>query len=986
MFKRITCLMLVVLVLGLAHRGWGTTKIVIVTNNPSDEASYTPFLRNLLGTDITVEAEDDKYVDPLSAAAKADLNAADLIIVSRRTSSGKFVTDIPFWNGLAAPLVLHSSFLIGDDRWRWMPGGTQNVDVTRVGVVDGNDPVFDGVTITDDQVEISSTILAGVDVSNQGSVGNGKKIATPAGSDKVMIARWAAGIEYYPGSGHIAGGPRLFFGMRTDEFLPFINDNGKKMLGNAILSILGRLGPAPTASGPKPANTQMDVARDTVLSWTPGIVDARHDVYFGAVTQSVNDASRANPQGVLVGQNVSGNEYDPVGLLEFGRTYYWRVDEVNAVNLNISKGDVWSFTVEPYVYPLKNVVATASSEEVGMGPENTVSGSGLNVNDQHSTELKDMWLSAGVQPNWIQFAFDKVYKLHELWVWNSNQVIEKVVGWGARSVTIEYSVDGSTWTPLGDVPEFAKATGAATYAHNTTISFWGGSAKYVKLSINSSWAGVPQASLSEVRFFYVPVRAREPVPADAATGADPGVVLSWRAGREATVHELYFSPDRQAVADGIALVGKPSEASYAPPSLELGTTYYWKVVEVNEAASPSAWESDVWSFSTRPLSVIDDFEGYTNNSPNRVFQTWIDGMGFSADEFFPNGNAGNGTGALVGYDPTGGNIMETTIVHGGKQAMPVEYNNVNQPYYSEVERTWPTPQDWTANGADTLVLYVRGNPVRFAQTSSDTITMSAAGTDIWNTADEFRFASKRLNGNGTIIVKVNSVENTNAWVKAGIMIRESLAPGSRFAALYATPGNGVHFQARMLTEGAATSDSSFSTAEQTALKAPVWIKLERSGNSFSGFYSTDGVKWTAMSWNPQTVNMTGNIYVGLALSSHVAGVPATAEFSAISTTGSVTGTWEVADIGVTHPGNDPSPLYVAVQDSAGKVKVVSHPDPAATTLGSWQEWRIAFGDFSGVNMAGVKKLSIGAGNRASPKAGGTGMLYIDDILVGHPAP
>jgi hypothetical protein len=94
----------------------------------------------------------------------------------------------------------------------------------------------------------------------------------------------------------------------------------------------------------------------------------------------------------------------------------------------------------------------------------------------------------------------------------------------------------------------------------------------------------------------------------------------------------------------------------------------------------------------------------------------------------------------------------------------------------------------------------------------------------------------------------------------------------------------------------------------------------------------------------------------------------------------------VADIGVTHPGNDPSPLYVVVQDSAGKVKVVSHPDPAATTVASWQEWRIALSDFSGVNMAGVKKLSIGVGNRASPKAGGTGMLYIDDILVGHPAP
>ena len=140
-----------------------------------------------------------------------------------------------------------------------------------------------------------------------------------------------------------------------------------------------------------------------------------------------------------------------------------------------------------------------------------------------------------------------------------------------------------------------------------------------------------------------------------------------------------------------------------------------------------------------------------------------------------------------------------------------------------------------------------------------------------------------------------------------------------------------------------------------------------------------------MSWNPQTVNMTGNVYVGLAVSSHVAGVAAAAEFAAIATSGSVTGTWQVVEIGVTHPGNDPSPLYVAVQDGAGKVKVVSHPDPAATTITSWQEWRIALSDFSGVNLAGVKKLIIGVGNRTSPKAGGTGMVYLDDILAGHPA-
>ncbi len=368
MGKRAAYLLFLMSILGLTSPGWATTKIIIVTNDPGTEASYTPFLKNLLGNDITVEALKDKYIDPLSAGAKADLSAANLVIVSRKTSSGKFVANIKFWNDLPVPVLLHSSFLIGADRWRWLPGSTGNMDIMTVGVVDASDSVFDGVTVTNNQVQLCSTPMAGLDLSDQDSVGNGTKIATPAGSNRVLIARWAAGTEYYPGSGQVAGGPRLFFGMRTHEFIPVLNESGKKMLGNAILSLLGLLGPAPKVSDPKPAQAQTDVAQDIVLSWTPGIAGATHDVYFGTVSQSVSDASRANPQGVLAGQNVSGNEYDPAGLLKFGQTYYWRVDEVNGVSPKISKGDVWSFTVEPYTYPLKNVTATASGSQPGMGP------------------------------------------------------------------------------------------------------------------------------------------------------------------------------------------------------------------------------------------------------------------------------------------------------------------------------------------------------------------------------------------------------------------------------------------------------------------------------------------------------------------------------------------------------------------------------------------------------------------------------------------
>jgi regulation of enolase protein 1 (concanavalin A-like superfamily) len=264
--------------------------------------------------------------------------------------------------------------------------------------------------------------------------------------------------------------------------------------------------------------------------------------------------------------------------------------------------------------------------------------------------------------------------------------------------------------------------------------------------------------------------------------------------------------------------------------------------------------------------------------------------------------------------------------------------------------------------------------------------MSAWGTDIYGTADQCRFAYKSLTGNGTIIAKVESIDNSDPWAKGGVMIRESLDAGSRFAIVFASPGNGVRFQARAITDTGATSDTAVATAEQIALRAPVWVKVERSGSTFNGYYSTDGVKWMAMSWNPQTINMVApTIYIGLALTSHNANVPTTATFSGIATTGNVSaGPWQVAKIGADHPGNSQDPLYVAVEDSAGKIGVVPNPDPEAVLATTWTEWKIPLSSFTGVNLAKVKKLTIGVGDRKTPSADGTGRIYIDDIRVAKP--
>jgi hypothetical protein len=282
-----------------------------------------------------------------------------------------------------------------------------------------------------------------------------------------------------------------------------------------------------TAAGPNPADGATDVPRDATLNWTPGPYPVAHDVYLGTTFADVNSASRANSKGVLASRGQADATFDPAGVFAHGRTYYWRIDEVNTTpDGAIYKGDVWSFTVEPYRYPITKVTATASTAQNGMGPERTVDGSGL-TGDQHGNDPMTMWMSTGAGPNWIQYQFDKIYKLYDLKVWNSNEPVEAYVGFGAKKVTIEYSVDGTAWKALDNVPEFARANGLPGYAPNTTVSFGGMLAKYVRLTITATWGSTNGVTgLSEVRFSYIPVQARSPQPATGATGVSLDANLS----------------------------------------------------------------------------------------------------------------------------------------------------------------------------------------------------------------------------------------------------------------------------------------------------------------------------------------------------------------------------------------------------------------------------------------------------------------------------
>jgi YVTN family beta-propeller protein len=145
------------------------------------------------------------------------------------------------------------------------------------------------------------------------------------------------------------------------------------------------------------------------------------------------------------------------------------------------------------------------------------------------------------------------------------------------------------------------------------------------------------------------------------------------------------------------------------------------------------------------------------------------------------------------------------------------------------------------------------------------LTITGSGADIWGTADEFQFAYRTLNGDGTMTARVTSLSNGNSWSKVGLMVRESSAANSRHGTMYLGAGKGASFQYRMTNGGTTAGDNG-----DLVTTIPRWIRIQRQGAIVTGFFSPDGVTWTQRG----TVTLTGlptSVLIGVAYTSHADG-------------------------------------------------------------------------------------------------------------------
>jgi hypothetical protein len=213
--------------------------------------------------------------------------------------------------------------------------------------------------------------------------------------------------------------------------------------------------------------------------------------------------------------------------------------------------------------------------------------------------------------------------------------------------------------------------------------------------------------------------------------------------------------------------------------------------------------------------------------------------------------------------PVAGLVGNQIVVACGALPIPIPHN---QTWVALMAGSLPTPwvdQDVGAVGAQ--------SGASSSEYSSFLVTGSGIG--IGSNADSFHYVYQPLNRDGQIVVKVATQESTSSSAAAGVMIRETTDPSSKHASMLITPSNGVFFQRRVVA-GGATSQTILAGA---GITAPYWMKLVRSGDTLTGYWSNTGTSWSPL--GSDTISMGTNVLIGVVVASGASTVFSTSTFT-----------------------------------------------------------------------------------------------------------
>jgi regulation of enolase protein 1 (concanavalin A-like superfamily) len=633
------------------------------------------------------------------------------------------------------------------------------------------------------------------------------------------------------------------------------------------------------------------------LTWT----DTATDETGFKIERSLNGVDGWSSAGTASAEATSFS--DTTGL-SAGTKYYYRVRATNAVgdsdNSNIASATTQSPEVT-YVSALNPISAVN-----GWGPyERDRSNGSTGAADGKTITLNSVTYAKG------------------LGVHAASQLVYNLVGAYGRFMS-DVGVDDETGAGTVVFQVFAdnvKIYDSGTMTQNSATK-----------SIDVSVAGVQQLMLivtnagddnsfdhadwanSRLTTAPAPVVPAAPSLLVATAAGTNQINLTWADNAN---NETGFKIERST--DGVTFTQIGTAAANATAysdstGLNAATKYYYQV-RANNSVGDSGYSNIANATTTAAPTAPAAPSGLTATavSSAQINLSWTD-------------NANNETGFVVERSLNG---VDGWTTAGTPAANAVSFSDssglsASTKYFYRVRATNGVGPSGDSNITDATTLAASSLPAPWVQTdigpvgvtgnasfSNGVYTLQAGGADIWSTADSFGFVYQSFSGDGQILAKVQSLQNTAPYAEAGVMIRETLAPNSRHATLVVTAQKGVGFVRRTASGGTS------SVTTNSGITAPYWVKLIRVGNTITSYRSSNGTTWTLS--GSATVAMTANVYIGLVVASHDTAVLNTATFSnvTISSSTSKTLTAQAAPVGGAARASE-----FAESESAGLLKEI----------------------------------------------------------------
>ena len=573
--------------------------------------------------------------------------------------------------------------------------------------------------------------------------------------------------------------------------------------------------PSREAYEPEPADGAKFIDTSLIFSWKAGMNAKLHYVYFGDNLDQVSNADGAVSQ--------IDTTYTPA-TLESDKTYYWRIDEFDGTTTYTGDLWSFTTVPEIAItdpnlmlwYKLDEAPSKTAVDWSGQGNHGTLIGTaqwtvpGL-IGDAAVAFGQNGYVAIrNLNYNGVDYAESTV----SVWIRTTNPGEQIIAGFGradywrvgidsygagpglidwdvmTNTGQVEHGsvtrVDDGFWHHIccvfnrGSLSIYIDGRVDSTMIEGTT--FGSGATRYGFLGADSladTFDGTRDfinAFLGDIDDFRIYDKALtleeimlvmrgdllvawNPSPSN---GANPGLKdalpLSFSAGDNAAQHDVYFGLEREAVKDADAsdtsgiYRGRQALTNYTPAEVEWGGgPYYWRIDEYNTDGTIS--KGNIWSFNIADFIGIDDFESYNDLDPddpasNRIFNVWLDGFDNPATN-----------GSVIGnFDAP---FAERTIVHGGSQSMPFEYNNAVGK--SEATLTLTDIHDWTAEGVGVLSLWFYGDTSNAAEpmyvvlngtAGVDNDNPNAAQVDVWT---EWRIDLQVFADQGVNLSNVNTI-------------------------------------------------------------------------------------------------------------------------------------------------------------------------------------------------------------------------------------